>query len=1107
MNYTLGLDIGITSVGWAVLRNNMKDEPIKIEDLGVRVFPAAEHPKTGASLAMPRREARSARRRIRRRRHRKERIRALLSGVGLMSRDEMDTMFQMSGFEKDVYTLRAEGLDRKLEPSEWVRVLIHLSQRRGYRSNSKAAESQDKEKTVVKEALKANRILMEEKGYRTVGEMFCKDEKFRVVMPDGQIWRKTRNSPNNYQFTVTRTMVEAEVRQLFAAQRTAENPFAGEELEEQYLGILLSQRNFDEGPGGDSPFRRDPDDPEDDPRGLCSILFKSGERRAFKACYTFEYYKLLNDLNHIRLLSNGQPTRPLTPQERDILTSLAMKTDGLTYDQVRKALKLPSEVYFNTVRYDDKKSQAECERNTKFSQMQSYHEICRALNRVSSNYARTLNQQQLDEIGTILSLKKSDDKRRPDLKEMGLEDAAIEALLPLSFSKTGSLSLTAMRKLIPYLERGIQYPEARKTAYGDPEPQERKKILSFDALQKSGALKEITNPVVLRAVSQTCKVVNAIIRKYGSPQLICVELAREMSRSHDERKEDKKKYDKRQEENEKAMAYAEEIKGSHPSGRDLVKFKLFREQDGVCLYSGVQLDAHRLFEEGYVDVDHIIPYSISFDDSYNNKVLVLSKENRQKGNRLPMQYLADDPDRRSRFEVLVNSNVRNRQKRQRLLKTELTSEDLKKFKDRNLSDTRYATRVVYNLLNDNLEFAPSTKYAEKPVRAVNGAVTDYMRKRFGLQKNRADGDLHHAMDAAVVATITDGMIQRISNYDKRIAVLGRKYAGSYVDPETGELLSKDAFDEKYAPKFPEPWPCFRKELEARLSPDPAAEIAHLNLPHYEGIGSLHPVFVSHMPKRKVSGPAHEATIRSGKEAGYAISRTPLEKLKLEAKTSEIEDYYHGGNDRLLYEALKARLLEYGGDAKKAFAQPFHKPKRDGTDGPVVHSVKTYEKKTSNVPVRGGIADNGEMVRIDVFYVEKEGYYIVPIYQADTVKPQLPNRAIVAHKGMEQWKVMDDRNFQFSLYPGDLIRVAGKRPISLQLAKDAIGEKQLLRKEWVAYYISTNISSGAIGIETHDRKYYKDSLGVKTLELLEKYEVDVLGNYHRVRIPEKRQTFR
>ena len=263
--YILGLDIGISSIGWAVLRTNAAGEPDKIENLGVRIFEKAEHPKTGASLALPRREARSARRRIRRRRHRKERIKNLFEQAGLMPRAEMDVLFQNSGYAQDVYTLRAEGLDRKLTPDEWLRVLIHLAQRRGYHSNSTAESAKDKESGVLKTALARNIELMAEKRYRTVGEMFNRDPKFATKNPDGTIWRKTRNTAGEYHFTVTREMVEQEVHALFSAQRIEGNPFASEELEERYSEILLSQRNFDEGPGGASPYRKN------DLRGKCTF--------------------------------------------------------------------------------------------------------------------------------------------------------------------------------------------------------------------------------------------------------------------------------------------------------------------------------------------------------------------------------------------------------------------------------------------------------------------------------------------------------------------------------------------------------------------------------------------------------------------------------------------------------------------------------------------------------------------------------------------------------------------------------------------------------------------------------------------------------------------
>lgn len=500
-----------------------------------------------------------------------------------------------------------------------------------------------------------------------------------------------------------------------------------------------------------------------------------------------------------------------------------------------------------------------------------------------------------------------------------------------------------------------------------------------------------------------------------------------------------------------------------------------------------------------------IPYSLCFDDGYRNKALVLSSENRQKGNRLPLEYMTGDAEKTGRFITLVETSARDYRKRQRLFKQKLTDKDLEGFKERNLSDTQYITRAVYHLLNDHLKFAEDTPFAKKPVRAINGAVTDYMRKRLGLHKNRADGDLHHAMDAAVVAITTDGMIQRISNYAKR-REWGTKILGNYVDPETGELLTQEAFDEKYAPSFPPPWPQFRQELEARLAPDPDAEIRSLNLPHYDPEQMVRPIFVSRMPNRKVSGAAHKETIRSGKLPGYSVVKTALSDLKLD-KNGEIKDYYDPSSDRLLYEALREQLKLFGGDGKKAFAQPFHKPKKNGTPGPVVNKVKTYGKSSLNVAACGGIADNGGMVRIDVFYVEDDGYYFVPVYTADTVKMQLPQKAVVQGAAVDGWKEMRDADFLFSLYAGDLIKVMAKKPIRLQLAnKDASGEPELQRKEWMLYYVGASISTGAITVTTHDRKYQKGSLGVKTLLSVEKYEVDPLGEYHKVHTPEKRQTF-
>ena len=1092
-HYALGLDIGIGSVGWAVLRNQPNGEPDRIQDLGVRIFDKAEQPKTGASLAAPRRDARSARRRLRRHRHRLERIRYLMEQRGIMPVADIQAMYAAGGFQKSPYQLRAEALDRPLTKEEAVRVLIHLAQRRGYKSNSTAEAAKDEKETgKVKTAIEENRRCMAEHGYRTVGEMMYRDEQFWQKHPDGTRYHQTRNKAEDYRFTVERAAIVDEVRQIFAAQRRLGTVWMDEDMETAYLSILESQRSFDEGPGGDSPFSGGIGERV----GACT--FEPDEKRAAKATYTFEYFKLLQDLSRMRLTGMGMPPEPLDAAQREVLKSAALHSASLSYGQIRKKLNLDDDVFFHGLYYGEKtKEEAE---KRKWPQMQSYHKIRTALDKVGKGAIGTLTEEQLNAAATILTECKSDAKRIAALREAGIPPQFDEALLPLSFSKYGSLSVRAMQKLIPLLEEGLRYDEACTRVYGDHRglrPEQRTNRLSLKDME------EITNPVVRRAVSQTIKVINAVVRTYGPPDVVRIELAREMSRTFDERRKMEKRQDDNRAANERAKDQIAEYKGDHATGLDIVKFKLYREQDGVCLYSGQNLDIARLFEPGYADVDHIIPYSRCFDDSYQNKVLVLASENRQKGNRLPYEYFGQNEARWHGYEVRVENLIHNYRKRQKLLKRRLTEEESTGFIDRNLKDTQYITRAVYNLIRDHLAFAEST-YRKKPVQAVNGAVTAMLRGRWGVRKIREDGDLHHCLDAAVIAATTPGLVQRLTAYNKHRETWERPPAG-YVDPATGELIELP--QEARRDPFPKPWERFRQELEARLDPiDPRHQIDLLKLETYESDEEIKPVFVSRMPNHKVTGAAHAETIRSSKGGdGFTVTKTPLTNLKLN-KFGEIEGYYNPASDTLLYDALLARLKAFGGDGAKAFAQPFYKPKKDGTPGPRVDKVKICEKATVGLPVRDGIAANGSMVRIDVFYVEDDGYYFVPIYVADTKKKSLPNKAVVAYKAYSEWKEMKDENFIFSLYPGDLVRIQGRKGIKLNLAKGGTGEKEIVRQEGMYYYRAAGITVGAIQIETHDRRYLQPSLGIKTLQSIEKYQVDVLGNYYKVDLPEKRMPF-
>lgn len=421
-------------------------------------------------------------------------------------------------------------------------------------------------------------------------------------------------------------------------------------------------------------------------------------------------------------------------------------------------------------------------------------------------------------------------------------------------------------------------------------------------------------------------------------------------------------------------------------------------------------------------------------------------------------------------------------------------------------DTQYISRVVYHLINDHLQFAETGKYTEKRrTQSVNGAITAEVRKRLGIQKIREDGDLHHAADAAIVACISPGMIQKITKYAQHRELIPRKEG--YLDIKTGELLTREEYEAREAKRFPAPWERFRQELEARLSDHPAEEIAALRLSTYDSEEELQPVFVSRKPKYKTIGAAHEETIRSAKMPGNSISKKPLTSLKLNKKTGEIEGYYARESDRLLYEALKKRLTEFGGDAKKAFAEPFYKPKSDGTRGPLVKKVKIYETSTLSVPVHGGQADNGGMIRVDVFYLEGDGYYYVPVYTADVVRNVLPNRAVIQGKPYAEWKVMNDENFLFSMYPNDLIYIESRKGIKLKAPKDSSLQEQIVRKKGLYYFKGLGISTNSLVVITHDHGYEQPSLGGKRLSCLKKYAVDVLGNYSEVPLPEKRKGLR
>ncbi len=873
--YTLGLDIGIASVGWCLLGET------RIIDLGVRAFDKAETAKEGDPLNLTRRMARLTRHRLAQRAWRLKKLTRELKRHGLI---DSQRFFQPENPATiSPWQLRVQGLDRQLNRDEWSRVIYHLCKHRGFHWVSRAEEKQadgdaKSEGGKVKQGLAGTRRLMEEKRYRSAAEMVLAE------FPDAQ-----RNKHGEYTKALSRVLLGDELRQLFTLQREYGNPFASVALETTILG------NGDRKSG--LFWQQKP------PLSGAALLkmlgkctFEKGEYRAPKASFTAERHVWLTRLNNLRIVIDGV-TRPLNEQERQLALPLPyQQASDFSYKQLAAALTkaglLPKDGFkFAGLSYPSEKQKTEGKakdpEGATLVKLPGWQELRSTLKKVGleteweglAGAAFNGQPRLLDEIARVLSVYKDDDEARAELNKLDLPNPQhmIEALLDIRFDKFHALSLAALYKILPFMETGMRYDEAvaaipeyghHSQLYKGGEGLHRTLPPLYAGRDKDGRMvfaedADIPrNPVVLRALNQARKVVNAIVRRYGSPLVVNIEMARDLSRPLDERNKIKKEQDDYKARNERDKAQFVEQFGQPPKGGEFEKFRLYREQLGKCAYSLEAIDLERLLEPGYVEIDHALPYSRSFDDSKNNKVLVLTKENRDKGNRTPYEYLggAENSPRWQLFVANVQQNHAYRlAKRSRLLRKDFGVKEAEEFKARNLNDTRYICRFFKNYVERHLKLAEGSE--AKRCVVLSGQMTAFLRARWGINKIRSESDRHHALDAAVVAACTHGMVKRLADYS-RTKELAQVSSG-FVDTTTGEIVDPAMF-RQLRQHFPEPWQHFHRELEARLKIDNPAllreEMARLGSYDEVALEALRPLFVSRAVQRRNGGAAHKDTI-------------------------------------------------------------------------------------------------------------------------------------------------------------------------------------------------------------------------------------------------------
>ena len=1058
--YVLGLDIGISSVGWGLIELNENNEPYKIKDTGVRIFSPGENVKTGESKNIARREKRGTRRILRRRKFRINRIRYLLAEYNFLKKsnknvisdiyvdlkEQYNTLIENYYKEKDInpFELRMEALNRKLSNEELAIILVHYAKHRGYKSN-RDEDNDDSGK--VKSSIKENEKIMHEKNYRTISEMFALDEKFND---------RIHNTTGDYRMSVNREMVLNDIENVLNCQ--IKFGLIDEKFKEEYIKIWSSQRHYSKGPGGNSKYGGNLIGKM---TGTCKY---TGEPRAPKQAPSAEIFNALTLMVNLKYKPNENYEK-LTEEEINKILELALTKDSVTYKNLKeildketitikglelskkewtdclnnfktKVLKLEKNdtVDLNNLTEEEQEKFEKIKQDKlfskKFIELKATSAFRKEFSRAFGNeiWKKLLNNiEVLDEIAVILTNYKTEEDIIGQIENSDIIDNYYtECILKLPNLKDhNNLSLELIRQLNELMKNGMLYNEAMaELGYNFSDLTEDKE--KSDLLIPINKDNEINNQRVIRSLAQTRKIINAIIKKYGMPYKINIETARELAKSLDERKKIQKNQEENKENNEKIKKELCELlpnkfqNENKVSSFDLLKYKLWKEQQNICPYSLEKITIEELYDNGIVQVDHILPYSRTFDDSYFNKTLVKAKENQIKGNRTPYEWFKSDRERWENYPMYksyINSLNISDKKKDNYLLTNLTQEIENDMRNQNLNDTKYITRYLTSFLK---------AYLNVPlVDSVNGTITSKLRTRWGLnnithslqstsyyikdvdaendiKKNR-ENHLHHAMDACIIACSNKSIIQKITNYEKYKRYFENKVDASiesllknnyiykseetddYIDEETGEIIKtesleeyyKDLIDNNYLVKnnknrytvlFPQPYKNFTNELKARIFERNESQQRFMlkGLHTYtkdelEEVKPLIPVFA----KNKIKGSLHEETVygyKKNENQEYITKRVSVTASNFKQKDLEqIIDKDNGSKE--VYETLKKWMenCENGEITYKNNGYP-----KDKT-GKIIKKVKLqlpYEGKGHNI--NGKIVEKEKIQKILVF---------------------------------------------------------------------------------------------------------------------------------------------
>ncbi len=821
MRYRLGLDVGSNSLGWCVLELNEDGEPFRIEAAGSRIFSDGRQVKSKATLKAERRVARSARRRHDRYKQRRNFLICELTKLGLFPEDKSDRLAIqiLNPFE-----LRAKALTEKLPLHYIGRALFHINQRRGFKSNRKD-RSEESSKGMVSNSVRA---LLEEMGLigvnPTEGESYRKlsKEEKRIARQNEAENRKQAltklaelnttfgeflwNRIKKGQSVRARPLSDSKLYDVYPTREMLEDEFVKIwNSQKQYYPDILTIENFDKIHSVIFYQRKLK------PPVVGQCIYFPKEKRTFRAMPSFQRYRILSEVNNIKWVTSSgttpiidhadaqiavvnlleQPSVKTTPTDRNAKVGFAkiktiLRKTGVVEGEFRINLEtfnrkdLDGNQTTNVMQHEDYVGTAwhswSMELQDKFIEIILDDELgdeevhCRLMNEFGLSEFSAINctKAPLVEGTASLSLKAARELGKymsdgPNLQSDAVQKASSdieEFVNPYTFSKDRELL-----DCLPYYGKAFQDKHII--------PGERNIEDLHDEYKYYGG---VTNPTVHISLNQIRHVINELIDIYGHPESIAIELARDLPLGPEGRREIEKEQRDNRATNERLGEKLNE-QGLAWSRDNLLKLRLWEELDPndpngrCCPFSGKKIGFSDVFSAS-IEIEHIIPYSISLDDSRSNKVLCTGKANSDKGNKTPFEAFGSSPEGYNWHEIHARAQRLPNSKKWRF------EEDAKEkwfgehadFLERHLNDTRYIGRLA----KEYLEFiCPFNK-----IDVLTGRHTAMFRWHWGLNSVLAedrssesdntkyrklrDDHRHHAIDAIVIGMTTKSMLQKVS---------------------------------------------------------------------------------------------------------------------------------------------------------------------------------------------------------------------------------------------------------------------------------------------------------------------------------------------------------